>query len=302
MGPSQVDIATLGAELAVRTLFEAPTVESLSRRLNSPNSSVEVVPFEVFKDDAGVPLFCIHPLGGLAWPYRNLGPYLDCPIIGIQQVTQSGESEPTSIRDMAEKYADTLRAVQPDGPYNILGYSLGGVIAHQLAVEMRRRGCEVGRLIIFDANLDNPSDVQELPELASESDALKMILTAAGIEIEDLDYGEGSRPITYEEANALIHQHGAPDVILPSRQLIETIVKNMNTGMRLLLQHAPETFDGDVVIFSARQPESGLPLVQSWRPYISGDIVEYPVDCEHHEMLQAEVLKSFGEQLAVALN
>nr|WP_321182490.1 thioesterase domain-containing protein [Mycobacterium kansasii] len=293
---------TLGADLAVRTLFEAPTVESLSRQLDSPNSSVEVVPFEVFKDGAGVPLFCIHPLGGLAWPYRNLGPYLGCPIIGIQQAAQNGGSEPRSIRDMAKNYADTLRAVHPDGPYNILGYSLGGVIAHQVAVELRRRRCAVGRLIIFDASLDTPIDVQNLPDHASESDALKMMLTAAGIHIEDLEYGEGSRPLTYQQAEALVHQHDAADIILPPRQLVEIIGKNINTGMRLLLQHAPEIFDGDVVIFSARQPGSGSPLVQSWRPYVSGDVVEYPVDCEHHEMLQREVLKSFGEQLKVALN
>jgi thioesterase domain-containing protein len=68
------------------------------------------------------------------------------------------------------------------------------------------------------------------------------------------------------------------------------------------LQHVPEVFDGSLVIFSARQPEGGSPLARSWRPYISGDIAEYPVDCEHHEMLQKEVLKSFVEQLKMALS
>lgn len=84
-----------------------------------------MVPVEFLKEGTGVPLFCVHPASGLSWPYHALGNYLDCPIIGIQQVPQDGEAEPTSIREMAKTYADRIQGVDPLGPYSLLGWSFG---------------------------------------------------------------------------------------------------------------------------------------------------------------------------------
>ena len=69
-------------------------VRSLSQQLGRYASVEEVVPVEALKEGTGVPLFCIHPGGGLGWAYQALGNYLDCPIIGIQQILQSEEVEP----------------------------------------------------------------------------------------------------------------------------------------------------------------------------------------------------------------
>src|ERR1700739_4938155 len=133
--------ARLGTHLAVRSLFRAPSVGSLSQQLGRDGSDVEVVPIEILKEGTGAPLFCIHPGGGVSWPYQRLGNYLDCPIIGIQQTLRAEEAEPRSIRDMAKNYADRIQGVQPTGPYNLLGWSFGGVVAHELAIELQRRGC-----------------------------------------------------------------------------------------------------------------------------------------------------------------
>ena len=140
----------LDIQLAVRTVFYAPSVRSLSQQLGRHDSAVEVVPVEVLKEGTGVPLCCIHDGLGLSWSYRALGNYLDCPIIGINQIPQNGEAEPGSIRSMAASYADRLQAIYPAGPYKLLGWSFGGVVAHELAIELRRRGCVVQRLILLD--------------------------------------------------------------------------------------------------------------------------------------------------------
>src|SRR4029077_9807972 len=127
----------LDARLAVRTLFHAPSVRSLSQQLDGHDSAVEVVPVEVLKEGTGVPLCCIHDGLGLSWSYRALGNYLDCPIIGINQIPQNGEADPGSIRSMAASYADRLQDVYPAGPYKLLGWSCGGVVAHELAIELQ---------------------------------------------------------------------------------------------------------------------------------------------------------------------
>ena len=135
-----------GAHLVLRA-----TVRSLSQQLDGHDSAVEVVPVEVLKEGTGVPLCCIHDGLGLSWSYRALGNYLDCPIIGINQIPQNGEAEPGSIRSMAASYADRLQAVYPAGPYKLLGWSFGGVVAHELAIELQRRGCVVESLVLLDA-------------------------------------------------------------------------------------------------------------------------------------------------------
>ena len=140
----------LDAHLAVRTVFYAPSVRSLSEQLGRQDSAAEVVPVEVLKEGTGVPLCCIHDGFGLSWSYRTLGNYLDCPIIGINQIPQNGEAEPESIRSMAASYADRLQAVYPAGRYKLLGWSLGGVVAHELAIELQRRGCVVESLVLLD--------------------------------------------------------------------------------------------------------------------------------------------------------
>ena len=87
----------LDADLAVRTVFEAPTVRNLSRRLQTNSSSLqEVIPVQTLKTGTGAPLFCIHPGGGVSWPYQALRNYVDCSIIGIQQIPQ-GEELRTSV-------------------------------------------------------------------------------------------------------------------------------------------------------------------------------------------------------------
>ena len=152
----------LDAHLAVRTVFEAPTVRSLSQRLGTDTDSVhEVVPVQILKNGTGVPLFCIHPGGGVSWPYQVLGNYLDCPIIGIQQILQGEEAEPRSIRDMAKNYADRIQGVYPTGPYNLLGWSFGGAVAHELAIELQRRGYVIARLVLLDAQPSIDSSVTE---------------------------------------------------------------------------------------------------------------------------------------------
>ncbi|MBP2455961.1 amino acid adenylation domain-containing protein [Mycolicibacterium lutetiense] len=141
---------SLDADLAVRSLFLAPSVRSLSRQIGRHDNATEVVPVEVLQEGNGTPIWCIHDVFGLSWSYRALAAYLDCPIIGINQMSGDGESDPASIRDMAKCYADRLQTVQPHGAYRILGWSFGGAVAHEVAIELQRRGCDIQSLVLLD--------------------------------------------------------------------------------------------------------------------------------------------------------
>jgi thioesterase domain-containing protein/acyl carrier protein len=288
--------ASFDTNLAVRTVFEAPSVRTLSQRLGEQTSSVEVAPVEVFQDGAGIPLCCIHDGFGLGWSYRALGDYLDCPIIAIQQVQQDGEPDAGSIREIARIYADRLQAFYPTGPYNILGWSFGGVVAHELAIELHRRGCKVERLVLLDAILMSNGSASKYRAL-DESQILENIVRINGIPVP-----VDSEPLTYRRAEELMQQRQAT-LPLPPKQLVDTMVRSVNANQSHLVEHVPDVFDGDVIIFSAAQTagDHDSSLLRSWRPYVAGDITEHSVDCAHHEMLNAESLDEYGKQLRLLL-
>ncbi len=288
--------------LAVRTVFHAPSVRSLSQQLGRDDSAVEVVPVVVFKEGTGVPLCCIHEGTGLSYSYWGLGNYLDCPIIGINQIPQNGEAEPGSIRDMAKNYADRLQAVYPVGPYKLLGWSFGGLVAHELAIELRRRGCVVQRLVLLDPAPSTTGGIakdQALDESQMEGKILDLLLRSHGIDIP-----EQSGPLTYRQAEELIHQQReVEEFVPPPRQLLEFMVQSAHADQFYHLEHVPDVFDGDMVIFSAARSgnENDSSPLQSWRPYVAGDITVYSVDCTHNEMMTTGSLSIYGEQLKLAL-
>ena len=291
---------SLDANLAVRTLFHAPSVGSLSQQLGRHASEVEVVPVEVLKEGTGVPLFCIHPGGGVSWPYQALGNYLDCPIIGIQRILQGEEAEPRSIRDMAKNYADRIQGVYPTGPYNLLGWSFGGVVAHELAIELQRRGCVIACLILLDAQPSIDSNVT-LPNDALVEKVLEEVLKEV-LGFYRIDIPEQDGPLTYQQVEELVRERGA--VEFPRyKQFLDLVVQNLNSSLALHRAHEPGVFDGDAIIFSALPDERipGSSPLESWRPYVAGHITEYSIDCRHEDMLTAESLSLYGQQLKFSL-
>ncbi|WP_408632014.1 amino acid adenylation domain-containing protein [Mycobacterium shigaense] len=274
----------LGTTFAVRVLFEAPSVSSLSRQVGEWASSVEVVPVEFFKEGSGAPLVCIHEGSGLSWPYRTLGDYVDCPVIGINQTPPTDDAKPRSIRSMAANYADRLQKAYPTGPYKLLGWSFGAIVVHQLAIELLSRGCVVERLILLDPprSPDNSLSNQALDESQVESHILKYFTESA-------QTGDVSKQAT--------------EVTLPSRELFEFMVQNATDNQVYFRHHAPDVFDGDVFIFSAARDgqRSDLSQLEGWQPYVTGDITEYAVDCAHNDMLTAAALTMYGEQLRTSV-
>jgi non-ribosomal peptide synthase protein (TIGR01720 family) len=101
-----------------------------------------------------VTLFCIHPVEGTAWCYEGLAKALDKDVraYGFQARGLDGASPAApTIGEMVVDYVNRMRAIQPHGPYRILGWSFGGVLAHAVAAHLQRLGESVAFLAILDA-------------------------------------------------------------------------------------------------------------------------------------------------------
>lgn len=145
------------------------------------------------------PLFCIHPVGGTAWQFGPLARLLraDRPLIGLQLPSLGGnEFRATTLDDVARHYLATIRRIQPNGPYRLLGYSLGGTIAHAVAALLEAEGESLAYIGLIDSHplenlteqaaraLADPAELDRLlPELPEDAPELASAVRAAATEL-----------------------------------------------------------------------------------------------------------------------
>ncbi len=152
-------------DLPLATLFQAPTVEQLAQILrvqewSAPWNSLVTIQ----KGGTKRPLFCIHALGGNVLSYKPVASYLgeDIPVYGLQSRGLDGKQEPhTNVEEMAADYIKEMRTVQPEGPYMLVGHSLGGTVAFEIAQQLVRAGEKVSLLAVFDTY--SPTFKSEVP-------------------------------------------------------------------------------------------------------------------------------------------
>ncbi|WP_348536801.1 amino acid adenylation domain-containing protein [Nocardia carnea] len=237
------------------------------------------------------PLFCIHPASGLAWSYRPLGEYLtaDRPIYGIQAPQLSGaEPGPATIEDTARRYLDEIRTVQPHGPYHLLGWSLGGQIAHAIAVEIRAAGEEVALLALLDAEADGFDRSAVTTVTAGE--LVANLGPVMGIDFVPTD-------ATAEEAAALIEQNMGEQFGIDAA-LIQRMTDAYNQSIRAAAEWQPQVLDGDMLYFTATgERRADATGHHGWEPMVRGHITAVDIDATHLAMTEPAVLARIAHVL-----
>jgi amino acid adenylation domain-containing protein len=153
--------AMLGASLPVAALLRNPTVERLAVLLREGAAPareplVNLTP-NLASDQAsgtsGRPLFLVHPIGGEVLSYVHLARHLaaDRPVYGLQVPDSDGRERPVTVEEMAAGYLRSVREVQPAGPYSLGGWSMGGVVAFEMARQLERAGEIVDPLVLIDS-------------------------------------------------------------------------------------------------------------------------------------------------------
>ncbi len=170
LGGTSVDILRLRNQLETRfgcqdlslaDLMQSQTVRELARRLGATPAAADYNPIVTFQPNGQqTPLFCFHPGPGEVLVFIGLANRFagERPVHALRtRGFNRGETPFTSIPEMVESYVKGIRSTQPKGPYTLLGYSFGGVIAFEAAKALERDGEKVAYLGV----INTPPDLRE---------------------------------------------------------------------------------------------------------------------------------------------
>ncbi|MDQ0418061.1 nonribosomal peptide synthetase DhbF [Croceifilum oryzae] len=290
---------SLGSEINIGHLFTAPTVAGLAESLTmgSSHNPLEVL-LPLRENGARPPLFCVHPAGGLSWCYAGLMTTLgvDYPIYGLQaRGIARKDVMPKSIEEMAADYIEHMKEIQPEGPYYLLGWSLGGNVIHAMATQLQRQGNEVALVAMLDAY---PSHFLPIKNTPSDDEALIALLALGGYDPEGL----GDKPLDLEGAIEILSRDGSALASLDKETILNLRSAYVNS-VDILRKYVPAPFKGNLLFFrSTVIPDWFTPLfADSWEVYVDGEIEVHEIACRHKDMCQPEPLKEIGQILGEKL-
>ncbi|WP_407567200.1 amino acid adenylation domain-containing protein [Polymorphospora sp. A560] len=243
------------------------------------------------------PLFCLYPITGLSWCYsvllRHVG--TDRPVYGIQSPALARPGEPPrTIEQMAADCADHIRSVQPTGPYHLLGWSLGGLLAYATATELQHRGEEVDLLAVLDAYPPDPHLHSPVAADIERRRILNVVLADFGYDPALLDGG----PLDLDRVLSVIRAAGGA-LVDWSDEAIAALVEVTTNNLAAVRAFDPDRFHGDLLFFSATltRPEL-LQTVDTWLPYVDGRIDNRDIACRHERMMRPDAIAEIGPMLA----
>jgi nonribosomal peptide synthetase DhbF len=220
-----------GVELPLRAVFAQQNPRALAAVLAGQKPQYDPV-LSLRQSGNEPPLFCIHPAGGLASVYKIIADALpsEIPVYGLQSdLINEQPLSGSSIPEMAVIYVDAIMQVQPKGPYRLLGWSLGGAIAQEMAALIEAQGEHLSSLILIDSKISDANSLVEDTNQSEENpaEALETLEKAFNL--------EGSSNST--DRSQVLLEHAIAEGYLPDwadRETLDLLITGMISAGKAL--------------------------------------------------------------------
>ncbi|MCA9131873.1 MAG: amino acid adenylation domain-containing protein [Planctomycetales bacterium] len=244
------------------------------------------------------PIFMIHPPGGIVVCYRELAQYLadEQPLLAIRARGLHGPEElPPSMEAMAADYVAAIQTVQPQGPYTLGGWSLGGLIAYEMGQQLLQAGQPLGPLLLLDTTI---------PEGATDRVPDTEVVNVGqeyGIDLTLQQLGE----LAPEQQLPFLWEHARKLGVLDNQTEPEVVARVLGDLQVLFHHHVAlarsyrlRPLAARIALFRPSQVPFPLQVSpdRGWR-YLAEDVQVHFVPGQHHSMVQQPHVQQLAAQL-----
>ncbi len=284
-------------ELHAGVLFEAPTIRQLAARLQQRATDLASTLIPVQARGARPPLFFVPGGGGELFVFEAIAQALgrEQPLYVVDLYAFVGRSDlpvsPTLSQIVACILRD-VRRVQPHGPYQLAGYSMGGKIALELARQLQQAGQTVSALLLLDSDGPDYPRLEPLPRrlLAHAKHAVSLGPRGAA------EYVLGRLPrvavrlgLREPEPHRLFAHEADSDLVPP--EVIAAMERAIAPLVSAWERHEPKRLDAPVTLLRAEQRQAMIGVSDTdprlgWGPLLPHlRVVSLP--CSHFDLLRA---------------
>lgn len=296
----------LGTRLSLATVFQGATVEHLAsilRQQASPEPQSSLVAIQ--PEGSKRPLFLVHPAGGHVFPYVQLAHALgpDQPCYGLQaRGLENGHDPYTRIEDMAACYIEALRTVQREGPYLLGGWSMGGVIAFEMAQQLHAQGQRVALLALLDARIPTPDE-----QFTEEDFEAKLLLDSVRYFGLSLDSGESLARLPQDELFTRVLEQAKSASLVPQEIEVsqaQRFVQLLKSDFRATQDYVLRRYPSHVTLFKASEELAGTSSdpTLGWSEWAAGGVEVHVVPGNHATMVYKPHVAVLAEKLKVCLS
>jgi amino acid adenylation domain-containing protein len=296
-----------GRELPLTALFQRPTIEGLAELVRqgwvSPPS--RLVPIEV--EAGGRPWFCVHPVGGAVLCYAELGRCLRGrrSLYGLEAEAADAALGDTTVAEMAAGYLRETRAVQATGPYLLAGWSMGGLVALEMAQQLAARGEAVELLALVDPTTPVGRPPAGQPGAAATVwHFARDLAQLLGADPAALAAGYAASPAgeSADAAGILERMYrslrGArllpPDLALPDlRRRLRVFERNLRAGGT----YEPRPYAGRLTLLMAGEPAAPAAALAVWQGLAAGEWSVQSFPGGHYDLLRQPLVAEVASAL-----
>jgi amino acid adenylation domain-containing protein len=294
----------LGRKLPLTTVFQGATVEHLAsvlRQQAKPGPQSSLVAIQ--PDGSKRPLFLVHPAGGHVFPYIHLAQYLDPdqPCYGLQsRGLEQGQDPHTRIEDMATYYIKALQTVQPAGPYLLGGWSMGGVVAFEMAQQLHAQGQRVALLALLDGRIPTPDET--FPE--EDYEAVLLVERYFGISFGPM---ESLAQLPKDEQLAFMLEQAKSAGLVPAELDVSEarrFVELLKSDLRATQNYALHLYPGRVTLFKASEELAGTspdPTL-GWSEWVNAGVEVHLVPGNHANLVYKPHVEVLAEKLSACIS
>lgn len=293
----------LGARVPISMLLDAPTPARLARALDGGDFSQNWKPLVRISEGEleHTALFCVHAVAGTILTYRALAQELKPhPVFALQAAGLDGLTEPDqSIPEMAKRYVNEIRHLQPNGPYYLCGFSAGGLIALEMAQQMLEAGQVVEELILFDSRIVANDRLPAMLVRKAVWNARAFMGLRGEARAEFLRTKWVNTRRNLDLCLEVIHRRNRQ-----SQRVVASVPGRVETSIRLAeMNYHPIAYGGRVTLFRTHKGAAADPvgLEKSWSVIAQGGLDVVEAEGNHEEMLLPRHIRAIGARVRAIL-